>query len=100
MTKIIIGRKMSGTGSIYDLASQNEIVINVGRYAFAVVGPSYYNLTASRHLSDTAAINAAKKLTSEGYDGIKVLGVDGIQYHTEKWLDELIPEDSAEFRVE
>lgn len=101
MTQIIINQTMSGAGSIYDLASQNEdIIINMGRYAFTVVGPDYYNLTATRHLSETAAVRAAKKLSAEGYEGVKVLGVNGIQYHTEKWMDELIPEDNADHRVE
>lgn len=101
MRQIIIDQKMSGTGSIHDLASQNEdIVIDMERYSFAVVGPDYYNLKASRHQSESAAIKAAKKLSAEGYEGVKVLGVDGIQYHTVKWMDELIPEDNAEYRVE
>jgi hypothetical protein len=101
MAQIIIAQKMSGTGSIQDLASQNvDIVIDMGRYKFVVVGPDYYRLTATRHLSSKAAKKAVLGLEEVGYGGIKVLGIDGIQYHVEKWVDDLIPEDNVDFTVE
>ena len=79
MTTLTIPQKMSNTGSIYDLASDNyAIVINLGKqYAYAVGGPSYYNLGWTRHKTESAAIRQAAKLQKSGYNGIRVIDVHG-----------------------
>lgn len=65
--KVIIEKKMSGTGSILDIASEHyDIEISVPADGYAVVIPSYYN--HAPYVFDTAA-DALEKYTQLGDDG-------------------------------
>lgn len=78
--KIIIKQKMSGTGSIYDLASEmRDRVINMGNaFEYAVVGPSYYNAGSTRHKSAEAALKKLKSWSNDGYNGFFAVDLDGL----------------------
>ena len=82
MEQINIKQKMSGTGSIYDIESEHfDIVIKMGnRFNFAVVGPSYYNLGATKHIAAHSAISAKKRLDNAGYQGIVIMDKNQNQY--------------------
>ena len=76
--QITIPKKIGGTGSIYNIASdQYDIIINMGnKYQYAVVAPAYYNIKPTRHASKLTAIKEAKKLVSSGYTGILIMNRD------------------------
>ena len=76
---ITIPQKMSGTGTIHDLASdQYDITINMGnRFKFAVGGPAYYNLDWTRHATAEAALKRYATLKRQGYEGLVILDADG-----------------------
>lgn len=76
---IVLERKMSGTGTIRDLESdQHDITIVMGtRYLYAVGGPSYYNLGWTRHTTEGAALKRYAALKLQGYGGIVILDADG-----------------------
>ena len=73
--KITIEQKMSNTGSIYDLESdQFDRVIDLGdRYRYAVVMPSYYGGRATRHTTLDLASAEARSLSNGGYANVCIL---------------------------
>lgn len=77
--QITIPAKMSNTGNIYDIASDNyDIVISMGEhFQYAVCLPSYYNTPATRHRTEQAAIAQYKKLVRDEYLGAVILDRDG-----------------------
>ena len=77
--EIIIEQKMSGTGTIYDLASEHyERKIKMGAaYNYAVVLPAYYNTRPSRHKTESAAIKAYGRYSKSNYAGVTILDRDG-----------------------
>lgn len=83
MKKIIIPRKMSGTGSIHDIASEHysrEIKFPKGS-KFAVVLASYYGGKGyTTHATEDATIQASKR--QSGYSG-QIIGVDGWIYYVD-----------------
>lgn len=80
MKKVIIPQKMSGTGSIHDIASQHfdrEIKFPKGAQ-FAVVLASYYGGKGyTTHATEAAAIQADKR--NREYSR-QIIGVDGWIY--------------------
>ena len=94
MSTITISSKTSNSGSIYDLASEHgDIEISMGNtFKYAVVIPSYYNGTTTRHKTEAAATKAYRKLTKEGYEGVTVLDLEGNEYYVQSngW-DRFIP---------
>lgn len=83
MKKVIIPQKMSGTGSIYDIASVNqdrEIKFPKGdRYA-VVLAAIYGGKGCSTHGSESATIQADKRNKEYSH---QIVGVDGWVYHIE-----------------
>lgn len=75
MNTITISQKPSNSGSIYDRASDMmDITISMGAdFQYAVVLPSYYNVSASRHKSSAAAIKRHDALRKQGYQGVTIL---------------------------
>lgn len=71
MKTLIIPKKMSNSGNIYDLASNlydREIKFKEGE-KFAVILPSYYGGKGyTIHKSADSAIRQAKKLWKQGYN--------------------------------
>lgn len=66
--KFIIEKKMSGTGSIHDLASENFDRVISGRGQYAVVLAAYYGGKGyTTHTSENTAIRAAKRQSKQGY---------------------------------
>jgi len=78
---ITIPAKMSGAGSIYDLASEHrDIKIGMGKsYQYAVILPSYFNAVPTRHRSAESALAEYRKLKHRGYDTQVILDRDGNQ---------------------
>jgi hypothetical protein len=78
---ITLPQKMSGTGNIYDLESdQYDITINMGeRYVYAVGGPDYYGIRWTRHATEDAALKRYSQLKRQGYSGIVILDADGYE---------------------
>lgn len=76
---IVLARKMSGTGTIHDLESdQYDITITMGqRYRYAVGGPAYYKFDWTRHMTEEAALKRYATLKRQGYEGIVILDADG-----------------------
>lgn len=79
MTTITIESKMSGTGSIHDIASEHyDIEINMGEaFQYAVVMPSYYNATPTHHKTEGAAIKQYERLSRDDYEGVTILNRAG-----------------------
>ena len=77
--QITIPKKMSGTGNIYNIASdQCNIVIDMGnRYQYAVVAPVYYNIKPTRHTNLKLALDQAKRLYTKGYKNIFLIDRNG-----------------------
>ena len=90
MTMIIIDQKMSGTGSIQDLASdQYSIEINMGdQYQYAVLLPSYFKTDSTRHKSAHAAVDQYNALKNRGYDYVAVLDRQGNEVDIEDFKNE------------
>jgi hypothetical protein len=67
--QLIITRKMSGTGSAHDLASDqyDRCVLLHKRTQYVVVLPAYFNATPTRHNTFGGALGAVKKLVRQGY---------------------------------
>ncbi|MDH4201092.1 MAG: hypothetical protein OEV66_12045 [Spirochaetia bacterium] len=79
MKTLIIDQKMSGTGSIHDLASQHydrEIKFR-GSNKYAVVAASYYGDIQSSHATQKSAIKASKALGDYSH---KIIDTDGNTY--------------------
>lgn len=74
---ITIAQKMSGTGTIHDLASEfYDITIRMGtKYHYAVGAPSYYGTKWTRHETIEAAMRRYASL--DGYDGVSIINRDG-----------------------
>ena len=68
-SQLIITRKMSGTGSIHDMASdQYDRTIQLRKLTkYVVILPAYYNAPATRHNTLAGAIRQAKKDTAARY---------------------------------
>lgn len=83
MKKVIIPQKMSGTGTIHDIASQHydrEIKFPKGAQ-FAVVLASYYGGKGyTTHASESATIQADKR---QGEFSRQIIGVDGWLYEVD-----------------
>lgn len=82
MNTVVIEQKQSGTGSIYDLASQHcDRVIKLNKNQnYIVITPSYYNMSASRHRDIETAIKKAKALARQGYQNVTILDGQGREY--------------------
>jgi len=66
--KITISKKMSGTGSIHDVASEHFDRVIEGRGSYAVVLASYYGGKGyTTHKSEEAAVKQAVKIGKAGY---------------------------------
>jgi hypothetical protein len=67
--QLIITRKMSGTGSAHDLASDqyDRCVLLHKRTQYVVVLPAFYNAAPTRHNTFSGALRAVKKLVRQGY---------------------------------
>lgn len=93
MKKIIIPKKMSNTGSIHDIASQNgdrEIKFPKG-HQFAVVLASYYGGKGySTHSSESATIQADKRHSDYSR---QVISVDGWTYYVEAGYPDRLARD-------
>lgn len=75
--RIIISQKMSGTGSIHDLADQHRERVIKGRGKYAVVLAAFYGGRGyTTHATEGAAIRQAKKLRKNGYS-LQILDSDG-----------------------
>lgn len=89
MKKVIIPQKMSGTGSIHDIASQHcdrEIKFPKGA-EYAVVLASYYGGRGyTTHTSEQATIQANKRQSDFSR---QIIGVDGYVYQV-GYYDELV----------
>lgn len=95
-----IPQKQSGTGTIYDLASdQFDIDIEFGDdEIYAVIAPSYYGLPYTCHNDDESAIRAHYSLVDEGYKGATIINRDGeeIEYDTAGWSPALFDNDESD----
>jgi hypothetical protein len=67
--QLIITRKMSGTGSAHDLASDqyDRCVLLHKRTQYVVVLPAFYCATPTRHNTFGGALREVKKLVRQGY---------------------------------
>lgn len=77
--KVIIPKKPSGRGSIYDLESQfydNEITF-VNGTQFAIVYPAYYNANVELFKKESRVIQRLKEIAKEGYKGVRVINRNG-----------------------
>lgn len=83
MKKVIIPQKMSGTGTIHDIASQHydrEIKFPKGA-KFAVVLASYYSGRGyTTHETESATIQADRRQKEFSR---QIIGVDGYMYETD-----------------
>lgn len=71
--QLVITRKMSGTGSIYDLESDqfDRCILLSSRTEFVVVLPAYYGGRGfSRHNTLHAAIKRYRKEQRDGYNPV------------------------------
>lgn len=85
MKKVIIPQKMSGTGSIHDIASQHyDREIKFSKDAqYAVVLASYYGGKGyTTHSTEKATIQSDKR--QKEYSR-QIIGVDGRVYLVDKW---------------
>ena len=82
MATLIIRQKQSDIGTIYDLASElHDRTINMGKsFVFAVVLPSYYNATETRHKSREAAERKCRELCRDDYSGVRAIDRDGNEW--------------------
>lgn len=79
MTKVIIPQKMSGTGTIHDLASDlydREIRFRKNT-PYAVVLPSYYNCSPRLAKTEKGAIRLLKLERERGYESVAVIDSQG-----------------------
>ena len=78
---------MSGTGNIRDASSDMyDIDISMGRqYHYAVIGPAYYTLTATRHRTLEAAATAENRLVNAGYEGIFIIDRDATEWRESRY---------------
>lgn len=78
---VTLPRKMSGTGSIYDLNDDRwDISIRMRAYMhYIVILPAYFNARHSRHKTSRGALRAYDKLRREGYATACILDRDGQQ---------------------
>ena len=75
--KVVIKKKMSGTGSIHDLNNEHTDRVIVGRGKFAVVLAAYYGGKGyTTHLTEEAAIKRARLLGRKQYS-YQILDADG-----------------------
>jgi hypothetical protein len=85
MKKVIIPQKMSGTGTIHDIASQHydrEIKFPKGA-KYAVVLASYYGGKGyTTHATEEATIQADKRQSEYSRE---IIGVDGWTYQVNKF---------------
>lgn len=90
--KVVIPQKMSNSGTIHDLASdQYDREIEMTGYTHAVVAPSYYGLTPTRHRSANGAIRGAKALMQDDYQGVRVIDAKGDLYEVDAFAGSLSP---------
>lgn len=91
MSIVTIPQKMSGTGTIYDIASDlHDIEIDFGEhYQYAVVLAAYYNAKVTRHKTKQAAIRRSKVKSRQGYHNVTIIDRDGSYY--EEYADTLRP---------
>ncbi|KKM00299.1 hypothetical protein LCGC14_1805840 [marine sediment metagenome] len=85
---ITINQKMSGTGSIHDLSSdQYERRIDMrADYCYAVVLPAYYGDHCTRHRTIGAALSEFGKQRRAGFDP-SLLCRSGKSLHVNYWGD-------------
>jgi hypothetical protein len=85
MKKVIISQKMSGTGTIHDIASQHfdrEIKFPKGA-KYAVVLASYYGGKGyTTHTTESATIQADRRQSEYSRE---IIGVDGWSYRVNKF---------------
>ena len=66
--KVVIKAKMSGTGSIHDIASEHGSRTISGSGEYAVVLAAYYGGKGyTTHLTERAAIKQAERMAEAGY---------------------------------
>lgn len=82
MKKVIIPQKMSGTGSIHDIASQQDREIKFPKGSqFAVVLASYYGGKGyTTHATESATIQADRRQNDYSR---QIIGVDGWPYEVD-----------------
>ena len=80
---ITIKQKESNSGSIYDIASdQQDRTINMDGYQYTVVLPSYYGDQATRHRSAGAA---TKEYTRQSDFYPAILDATGAEVIPDEW---------------
>ncbi len=80
--RLTITRKMSGAGSIYDLASDqfDRTIKFAPQCVYAIVLPAYYGGKGyTTHKTEQTTIKAAHKLQRQGY-AYNILDLDGNSY--------------------
>jgi hypothetical protein len=67
--QLVITRKMSGTGSVHDLASDqyDRVVLLNKRTQNIVILPAFYNAAPTLHNTFNGALREVKKLVRQGY---------------------------------
>lgn len=93
MTSFIIEKKPSGTGTIYDIASDQvdrEIIFKKG-YNYAVVLSSFYGGKGyTTHRTKHAALSKAKKLSKDNMS-FKIIDLNGNEYtNVDIWFSRLV----------
>lgn len=86
---LTIPAKMSNSGSIHDLANdQYDIEIPLcNKYIYVVAAPSYYNITPTRHRTQTGAVRAVRRLQNMGYTGVTIIDRDCNTYGIHQQFD-------------
>lgn len=85
MKKYTIKQKMSGTGSIHDIASDlyDRVIEFRGRAQYAVVPAAYYGMRHTTHATAQAAIRQSKKIGDYSHSIIDAYGHEMIIYNDE-----------------
>lgn len=95
-----IKRKISGTGSIMDLASdQFDIDIEFdGDEIYAVIAPSHYGLPYTCHSTDDSVIRAHYDLVEEGYQNVVIIDRNGdvMEYYAPGWSPTMFDNDESD----
>jgi len=86
MKRLIIKAKGSNTGSIYDLAQEEEdrVIAFPRGFTMAVALPSYIG-GHSVHKSQGGAYRQLRKLKNQGYNCAAILDDEGNRYMSDSW---------------
>ena len=90
MKTYTIEKKMSGTGTIHDIASDlhDRVIKFRGQAKYAVVLASYYGGRGySTHATEESAVAAARKVKNYSYT---IIDADGAEYVADQYTARLI----------